>query len=206
MSNLQSGLLFLLCGPFVLALWVAFIHARRNTPGASLAPHPSAGLDPAVPRFSAEVIDVEAALREAATAVISPARVHRVRIDLAVTAAMTLHVDPGSLGIALQQTLLTAIHAAPGGQVLVTAVTLGSQLHIRVTDDGSGADQLNRETLTRGAEALIALQGGSIAVEARPGKGTTVSIRLPLPSTVGQEVCGLHCPDPAITAWVALAA
>jgi signal transduction histidine kinase len=107
-------------------------------------------------------------------------------------------VAPGTLGIALRQTMLTAIHAAAGGQVLVTAMALGSQLHIRVTDDGPGADQLNREALTREAQTLIALQGGSVVVEARPGKGTTVSIRLPLPSTAGQEIRALHCPDPAI--------
>jgi signal transduction histidine kinase len=101
---------------------------------------------------------------------------------------MPVHVDPGALRKALRETMLIAIRAAPGGQVLVTALTLGSQLHIRITDDGLGADQRDREMLTRSAEASIALQGGSIAVEVRPGHGTMVTVRLPLPGKAGEDV------------------
>jgi len=76
-------------------------------------------------------------------------------------------VDPNALKVALRLTLLNAINATPSGQVLVTGTALGGQLHIRVTDDGACANQRDREGLARAAEQWFALQGGSIAVEAR---------------------------------------
>ncbi len=80
--------------------------------------------------------------------------------------------------------MLSAINAAPGGEVLVTAATLGSQLHIRITDDSPETDQPGREIALRQTGALIALQGGSIVVEVRTGRGTTVTIRLPVPAMI----------------------
>jgi signal transduction histidine kinase len=78
----------------------------------------------------------------------------------------------------LRELVATAIYESPGGQVLVSVLPLGSEMHIAVTDDGRGADQRLRETMARGAEQLIALQGGRIAVEAR-AQGTTVTVRMP---------------------------
>lgn len=191
MNIVQPGLLLVLCAPFVLAVRIAFTHRRRATASESTVPYQipeSVDPDPINARFEAKTVSLEAAVREAAVAMASLARVHYVRIDHAVSAAMTVHVAPSALGMALRETLLTAIRGAPGGQVLVTAVTLGTQLHIRVTDDGPGADQQGRELLARRAAALIALQGGSIMVETSPGRGTTVSIRLPLPGKAGGEI------------------
>jgi signal transduction histidine kinase len=188
MSTVQSGLLMALTAPFCLAIWIAFTHRRRVSVGERTATYEVAEAIGLNTRFEAETVDLEAAVRKVAAALDSLARANWVRIDLALSAAMTVRVDPGALGMALQETMLTAIHAAAGGQVLVTTVTLGSQLHIRVTDDGLGADQQDREMLTRRAESLIALQGGSIVVEARPGRGTTVTVRLPMPGKAGGEV------------------
>jgi signal transduction histidine kinase len=90
--------------------------------------------------------------------------------------------------------MLSAINAAPGGEVLVTAATLGSQLQIRITDDSPETDQLGREITLRQTGALIALQGGSIAVEAQKGRGTTVAIRLPVPATIEKTAGNLVQP------------
>lgn len=199
MGIVQPGQWSALCAPFALAVWIAFTHQRRAM--ASKAPYAhteSAALDPTRIRFEAETVDLESALWETATALGSVARAHWVKIDVAVHAGMTVCVDPSALRIALREAMLSAIRRAAGGQVLVTAANLGSQLHIRVIDDGLGADQQGREMLMRGAEASIALQGGSIAVEARPGRGTTVVVRLPLPGDVRYKVSGLdHFPVPA---------
>ena len=191
MSIVQPVLLLALCAPFVLAIWIALTHRRRAVPRTDTAPHRIAetkALDPTRARFEAETVDVEAAVREAAATMEAEAGVDWVRIDLAVRPAPKVHVDPGTLRMALRETMLSAIRASPGGQVLVTTVTLGSQLHIRITDDVPGNDQRGREVSTREAGALIGLQGGSIAVEARPGQGTTVTMRLPLPGNLGGEV------------------
>ena len=192
MSIVQPGLIFALSAPFLLAIWIAFTRRPRAMTSESAAPGWAAeatSFEPINARFESEIVGLEAMVREAAAAVSDLARTHWVRIEQAVSAAITVHVDPNALGPALRETMLTAIRAAPGGQVLVTAATLGSQLHIRITDDGPGADQFDREISVRGAGGMIALQGGSIAVEARPGQGTTVIVRLPLPGEATDEAC-----------------
>jgi signal transduction histidine kinase len=113
-----------------------------------------------------------------------------VRMQLAVGAAMIVPLHPSVLRMALRDTMLAAIDAAPGGHVLITAATLGRQLHIGIIDDGPGIDQQAREISMRQTETLIALQGGSIAIEARPGRGTAVTIRLPMPVSAESEASG----------------
>lgn len=103
-------------------------------------------------------------------------------MQLAVKAGLQARVDPNALRIVLRTILLTAIRSSPGGDVLITASSLGRQLRIGVMDDAGQADQRTRESLAREAGELIALQGGSVIVEARPGRGTTVTIRLPSPA------------------------
>ncbi len=187
MSIVQFGLLLAVAMPFILAGRMAFM--RWQPAEASSCSNPEiAGFDPGGSERSTEPVDVDAALREIAAAAIQVARPRWVRIDLALEAAMTLPLDPGVLKVAVRDTISAAIHAAPGGQVLVAAVILGSQLHIRVTDDGAGVDQRLREAAMRQTQALIAMQGGSVAVEARPGRGTTVTIRLPLPASEVEDV------------------
>jgi hypothetical protein len=60
-------------------------------------------------------------------------------------------------------------------------------MHLRVLDDGANADCQSREGLTREAGSLIALQGGSIAVETFAGCGTAVTIHLPLGDRADSE-------------------
>jgi signal transduction histidine kinase len=189
MSIVQSGLPLALSMPFILVVWVAFLRRGRVTAQRN----PSYGETEAVEGPPSDLIsappsvDLEVAIREALIAADPVARSLWVRMDLAVDAAMTVPVDPGALRIALRDILLAAINATPGGQVLVTAVTLGRQLRIRITDDGPGADQRLREASMRQTEAMIALQGGSIAIEARPGRGTSVVIRLPVSASAEEE-------------------
>jgi signal transduction histidine kinase len=194
MSIVQSGLPLALSMPFILAAWIALMHRQRATTSQGNTPYAAVengSADPVDTGFAVAALDLEAALREAMVAVNSTARTRWVRLELAVGGATSVRVDPSALRTALRDTMLIAIGAAPGGQLLVTALMLGSQLHIRITDDGPGNDQQVREMSMRQTQALIALQGGSIAVEARPGRGTTVTIRLPVPAAVDQDASGL---------------
>jgi signal transduction histidine kinase len=194
MGIVQSGLPLALSMPFILATWIAFMHGHRaiTRHDTTLSQTFESGqVDPADFRLTAASVDLEAALRDAVGTVAAVGRSRWVRIELAVDAAMTLPVDPNAFRMALRDSLLLAIDNATGGQVLVTAAALGSQLHIRITDDGPGIDQQVREASMRMGEALIALQGGSIAVEAQPGRGTTVTIRLPMPVTAEHQASGL---------------
>lgn len=181
MGIIQSGLPLALSVPFILAGWRGFVHRRRSVVSRSAAPCRAAEVG-----FAAQTIDLEASLRAAVEEVGAVARAHWVGLELAMGAPMTVHTDPGTLRTALHEAMITAIAASPGGEVLVTATVLGPQIHIRVTDDGPGIDERVRQASLRAAGALIALQGGSILVETRPGRGTTVTIRLPLSTATDQ--------------------
>jgi len=149
-----------------------------------------AGADAEGDRFESDTIELETAVRAAAEALSRAARPDWVRIDFAVNKGMMVYVNPSALRTALRETMLTAIRATPGGHVLVTAQVLGSQLHMRVTDDGPNTDLRCRKALARGAEALIALQGGSVAVDTRTGQRSTVTLRLPLPPKHAAKTIG----------------
>jgi signal transduction histidine kinase len=189
MSIVQSGLPLALSTPFILAAWIAFLRRQRAT-ACRDTPYPRVeanGADLLDLCLGSGAVDLDAALREVAAELDPAACLRWVRVQLAVGAAMIVPVDPSVLRMALRNIMLGAINAAPGGQVLITAAILGRQLHIGIIDDGPGIDQQAREISMRQTEALIALQGGSIAIEARPGRGTAVTIRLPMPASAEQE-------------------
>jgi hypothetical protein len=180
MSVVQMGLLAAIVTPFALSIWVAFVH-RPLAPNNSGAPAEAFGASALTHSgFAAETLDLEPIVRAVAHSLRDEAGARSVRVQLAVDPALRARVDRCSLEEALRTAVLTAIQAAPGGQVLITVMTVGGQLHIRITDDGKNNDQRTREGRARDAEELIALQGGSVCVEARPGRATTVTIRLPL--------------------------
>jgi signal transduction histidine kinase len=187
MSVVYLGLLLAICTPFGLAVWVASRH-KPSAPMSQEAILDGLGeFPPARVSFAAETLDVEPAVRAAADALLPLAHANSVQMQLAVSQLIKVRVDPDALRFALRATIHTAIRATPGGQVLVTAVVNGGRLHIRIVDDGTGADQNSRESLAREASDLIALQGGSIMIEARRGRGTTVTMRLPLPTGPAEE-------------------
>jgi hypothetical protein len=176
MSIVQMGLLAAISAPFALSIWIAY--ARRPMVIAE-EDGASEGFAQSRSGFAAETLMLEPAVRVAARALQREARANFVQVELAIDPWIKAHVDPNVLGTALRVTMLAAIRATPGGQVLVTGMTLGGQPHIRVTDDGKDTDQLTREGLIRGVGEMIALQGGFVGVEVRPGRATTVTIRLP---------------------------
>jgi signal transduction histidine kinase len=181
MNIVQLGLLAVMATPFALAIRLAYAH-RRSTPETDGEPSDrDAARMPARIGFAAELLDLELAVRAVARTSREPARALSVRIDLAIDPGLKAWVDPNSLQSALRSTVLAAIQATPGGQVLITGMPLGRQAHIRITDDGKNADQGTRESQARQAEELIALHGGSLRVEVTPSRATTVTIRLPLP-------------------------
>ena len=193
MSLIQSALLSAAVAPFLLAIWAAFMNRPLAPAGgmASAAPCPRAR-----PGFKAETGFKAGTGFEAETSLFAPlaravaealeplARTHRVRLSLAVPPDMLVRADPDALRMALRETMLTAMQATLGGKVLVSALRVGAESHVHVTDDGTDADQRAREGMARGAQELIALQGGTLVVTARRGLGTTVTLRLPMPPIV----------------------
>ncbi len=184
MRIIYTELLLLLGLPFILALWIAFREWGRVPAGGSakFAFPDSLDLD-----FEAATVGLAAAVAAASEDVGALARARDVRLNLAVDPEIRVHTHTSVLAAILRDTLLAAIQATPGGHVLVTAQILGGQPNMSISDDGTGSDQRLRESLVRDAGALLALRGGSVAVHATPGRGTTVVVRLPTPKTEAIE-------------------
>ena len=111
--------------------------------------------------------------------------------------------DPVRLGRAVRHLLDNAIKfSEPGGQVTVAAVHVGREMQIRVSDQGPGIPPEEQQhifepfvqgdsSITRRHQGtglglaivsrIVELHGGSVAVDSAPGRGSTFSIRLPLP-------------------------
>jgi signal transduction histidine kinase len=191
-SVVQSGLLLMLSTPFGLAIWIAFVHRRRAEASERSTSRHVTEVTGFIGGFARTTVDLESTVLQVAAEIGPMARAHWVRFDLAVSPLIIVQADPHVLATALRETMMTAVRATPGGQVLVTAVTLGGQLNICVTDDGRGEDQRLRESLVRDAGALIALQGGSVVVQATPGRGTVVTIRLPMRGDEKEEINDLE--------------
>jgi signal transduction histidine kinase len=93
-----------------------------------------------------------------------------------------------------------AVKFAPGGTVTVSARADGGELFLQVQDNGIGMDAggvaqalrpfgqvdsgLNRKYEGTGlglplAKSLVELQGGTLTIDSEPGRGTTVTVRMP---------------------------
>lgn len=109
----------------------------------------------------------------------------------------SVHVDAGQVTEALRAVVQNAIEAVDdGGHVVVTAREAGAVVEVEVADDGRGMDAatLRRafDPFFSGRDAgrgiglglpkawrLVELNGGSVAVDTRPGGGTRVVVALP---------------------------
>jgi hypothetical protein len=72
-----------------------------------------------------------------------------------------------------------AIEQSPCGRVLLGAAHIGGRVQITVSDEAAHSDRALRASELRPAERLAALQGATLEIDARPGQGTTVVLRLP---------------------------
>jgi signal transduction histidine kinase len=121
----------------------------------------------------------------------------RVRIEVDVPASLPpVVVDRVLLARAITNMMENALHAMPGGGSLTIKAEAGpSTMRLSVADTGSGMDPeaLRRifepyfSTKATGtglgltiAKRNVELHGGQIHVESAPGKGTTVTIELPI--------------------------
>jgi signal transduction histidine kinase len=121
----------------------------------------------------------------------------RVRIDVDVPASLpTVLVDRVLLARAITNMMENALHAMPGGGTLtIKAEARPSRIRLSVADTGSGMDPeaLRRifepyfSTKATGtglgltiAKRNVELHGGQIYVESSSGRGTTVTIELPI--------------------------
>jgi signal transduction histidine kinase len=147
-------------------------------------------------------------LRELVEEVIAPYRTgigDRIRFSTEVPSSLPpVVVDRALIGRALANIVDNALHAMPGqGSLRIRAIVDPADpewLRLEVADTSVGLDQeslrrlfepyFSTKAIGTGLGLTIArrnaeLNGGTIAVESEKGKGTTVTIRLPLPGRSG---------------------
>ncbi|WP_279477855.1 PAS domain-containing sensor histidine kinase [Aureimonas sp. SK2] len=150
-----------------------------------------------------EEIDLPAIVAEAIRIVEVPAHSKSLAIGVAIPDALPLMGDRRATKQIMLNLLANAVKfTAPGGEVRVRTRLRGQHAVITIVDNGIGIprealkslgkpfEQVENE-LTRThkgtglglaiARSLIELQGGTMSITSRPGRGTAVSFRLPCP-------------------------
>lgn len=161
--------------------------ARHSVPGAALDRHPLAA---------------GALLREAGSFFGAAAEEAGVSIRIEAPPDLLVHADPRLAHRALQNLLANALrHTPAGGSVQLRARGLEAATEVAVMDTGDGIpaallprlgdrflriDEEGRGRASGGAglglsivKGIMALHGGTFAVESALGKGTTVRLRFP---------------------------
>lgn len=122
----------------------------------------------------------------------------QIRASLELGQVPPIRGDPASLREALMSLLLNASDALPnGGQITVRTWASAQEVLCSVADTGVGmCEEIRRHALepfftTNGpkraglglsvAHGIIQRHGGDLVIESAEGRGTTVTIRLPLP-------------------------
>ena len=145
-------------------------------------------------------VEIAVPAQRAARLLRAEAAARGVEISLRVPPGLSAMADPQSLlQVLLNLVGNAAKYAGRGSHIAIEAAQEGTEVVLRVTDDGAGMDpaglRLAMEpfgrlpgTGERGtglglplASALVELQGGRFALESAPGQGTTARVSLPAP-------------------------
>lgn len=139
-------------------------------------------------------------------------------------AAITIDARPGTVpGVlanevdlreALVQLIFNAVDAMPnGGTISIATSTEQGQAVIKITDTGTGMDdEVRRKCFepffsTKGPEAsgmgltvalgIIRRHGGDLAVDSKPGNGSSFTIKLPIKPSASTPAAAMPSPTPA---------
>ena len=126
-------------------------------------------------------VALDTELRTAAAQAFGEAAQRVARIEFAVREGLTLRTNRSALRAALIEVIGCALHDPSCGRILLAATRQVGRVRIAVTDDCLTREKSVREAALRSASETIAMQGGSLYVEIRPGEGTTVALHFPIP-------------------------
>ncbi|BBO71311.1 hypothetical protein DSCA_52410 [Desulfosarcina alkanivorans] len=141
-------------------------------------------------------IAVDEMIMQSINVVRAQAEAQHIRIAAGVDAQAVINVDKNQFHQALLNLLQNAIEAVGmGGTISISAMHIDQHIRIRVQDDGAGIPQeqqkrifdLNFTSKPTGMGLGLALvhrmvteHGGDIAVQSKPGEGTTFTLILPI--------------------------
>jgi len=137
--------------------------------------------DPYTASFGASLLDIELETLGVLRQLDGLAARNGVRLEIAMQQDLAVRADPRGFRLALLGILENAIGHTPCGKVLVGGARHGGCIQIAVLDDGQGPERLVQEAALRPVERIVALHGGTLQVDTRPGRGTMVILRLPEP-------------------------
>jgi hypothetical protein len=102
-----------------------------------------------------------------------------VALEMAVRPDLVPDVSRPVLQEMLDEIVERAIEASLCGRVLVSAANVGGRVHTSISDDGCDADRAARASWLRQAQQVAALHDVTMDIDARPGQGSTVTLRFP---------------------------
>jgi signal transduction histidine kinase len=175
------GLSAITCGTLLLGGWRRRQHLLARTYSAESIVTARLPFGLVRAPFASGMLDVAAEARSVLAQMAAEASAHLVQLEFATQANLSVHADRYALRAVLSELVSNAVRHAPGGRVLLSAIRLGGRVQIAVIDDGAGPDATVQQAELREMAQLVALQGGTIDIEACPGEGTTVLVRLPEP-------------------------
>jgi two-component system, NtrC family, sensor kinase len=146
-------------------------------------------------------VDVNAALDEGLFLVASQTAVQNITIERALGEVPPVRADFGQIRQAFANLIINACDAMPGGGTLrVRSAVDGETVQVEIEDTGAGIppEVLSKvldpffTTKEKGTGlglsvvyGVVERHGGRLAIESEPGKGTTVTVRLPMAGDAG---------------------
>ncbi|HUA10748.1 MAG TPA: PAS domain S-box protein [Solirubrobacteraceae bacterium] len=151
-------------------------HAREEARAGTLALRELvAGIHPAV-LTSRGLADAIRSLAGRTPLEVRHDELHEVRVDPAAEAAAYFVVS---------EALTNVVKHAGASRAVVRTVVADGQLHVSVDDDGCGGADPGVGTGLAGLADRVAALDGTLRVVSEPGRGTSVSCRLPLARDAG---------------------
>lgn len=124
------------------------------------------------------VSDAADIIRRTAHGMVPAIERQRVTLDLAAEPGQFVRMRPGVLAALVEDLIALGLHAAVGGHLLLTAVRSGSRIDIVLSDDQAVDGVSLRQSQARDLAQRVALHGGALAIVAKPGLGTTMTLKL----------------------------
>jgi signal transduction histidine kinase len=150
-------------------------------PRVAVAPTPARHAPAAPLPLSTALLDVATEAQTVMSLFAELAAWRGVRLEFAAEPGLVVRMAQDQFHELLGAVLTHAIHAGCG-HVLLGAMRHAGRVQIAIIDEGSGTDREQQEADLRSAARLAALQGATLEVDARPGEGTTILLRLLAPT------------------------